>query len=751
MPKHLLLSLAIPLMLYTAASSPAQAQWKPIGLSGGGGLFAAAMSPTHPNRLMINCDMSAAYLSDDDGMTWRMINHLQLVSSTQCSPAFAPKDPNTIFAANGWAGMKVSHDGGKNWNDIGDLPGNLQGEIAINPMNSNEMLVGSNGGCCISLNGGLHWTRCQGPMGTPIAFCFENDQPRYSTSCYAATDEGVWRSDDEGKTWISITNGLPPSAILSFYGASNPRNGLFLYCTVKATTLNGRYHGGIYRSTNRGDSWECINGAGLNLDTKAFDQWAMGPVAQYRYVASSDANPRIVYASNSSTGVPPPHNCTIFRSSDAGATWKPVFQADPRFPNCNVPPDYMVDANGQYFQDVIVPVVDPHNPIHIFAFMNGCCYVTTDGGNYWMLCFTRRAPERDTSNNLAKWICNGLVITTTWNYYVDPFIPNIRYICYTDLGFARSLDGGKTWEWWARNGRPPWENTCYQLAFDPKIPGKIWGAFSDVHDIPNDNIISGRHRSDLPGGVCVSTDYGAKWKPCSIGLPPKATTSIVIDPRSPVNSRTLYAGQFGGGVFKSTDSGATWHAINTGLGSKVNLRVCRIYLHPDGSLFALVTALRQGGEYRMDGVGLYRFDPKRNSWTWINRTHPLYWPKDFTVDPHNSKIIYVGACDAKGEKQGGLYRTTDGGATWKLLARKGPQTFGAYLSPFHPGWIYMTLTEDAPGAGLWLSKDNGKTWMPVSDMPFGNVQRIAFDPREPNAIFATTFGGSVWKGPAEGL
>ena len=153
----------------------------------------------------------------------------------------------------------------------------------------------------------------------------------------------------------------------------------------------------------------------------------------------------------------------------------------------------------------------------------------------------------------------------------------------------------------------------------------------------------------------------------------------------------------------------------------------------------------------MDGVGLYRFDPKRNSWTWINRSNPLFWPKDFTVDPHNSKIIYVGACDAQGEKQGGLYRTTNGGETWQLLARKGPQTFGAYLSPFHRGWIYMTLTEDAPGAGLWLSKDNGKTWKPINNMPFGNVQRIAFDPREPNVIFATTFGGSVWEGPAGGL
>src|SRR5262249_26387875 len=144
----------------------------------------------------------------------------------------------------------------------------------------------------------------------------------------------------------------------------------------------------------------------------------------------------------------------------------------------------------------------------------------------------------------SAWSCNGLVVTTTWHYYVDPIETNRHYICYTDIGWARSLDGGKSWIWWDEKSWPPWRNTCYEICFDGEIPGKMWGAFSDVHDIPNDNIISERHGHKHPGGVCQSLDFGASWKPIGSGMPGKPVTSIVIDPRSAKGSRTLYAGIF---------------------------------------------------------------------------------------------------------------------------------------------------------------------------------------------------------------
>ena len=60
----------------------------------------------------------------------------------------------------------------------------------------------------------------------------------------------------------------------------------------------------------------------------------------------------------------------------------------------------------------------------------------------------------------------------------------------------------------------------------------------------------------------------------------------------------------------------------------------------------------------------------------------------------------------------------------------------------------MTLTEGAPGAGLWLSRDDGQTWQAFEGLPFSNIQRVVFDPSNDDWIYVTTFGGSIWRGPA---
>jgi photosystem II stability/assembly factor-like uncharacterized protein len=376
--------------------------------------------------------------------------------------------------------------------------------------------------------------------------------------------------------------------------------------------------------------------------------------------------------------------------------------------------------------------------------------MTHNGGRTWIAGHTY--PKEDENPGPGtEWVCNGLVVTTTWHYYIDPFEPDRHTIAYTDIGLARSLDGGKSWIWWDKDSWAPWRNTCYELAFDPEVPGRIWGAFSDVHDIPNDNIISERHGHNRPGGVCISRDFGASWKVEAINLPAKPVTSIVLDPRSPKEARALYAGIFDAGVYRSSDGGVTWEPRNEGLGQPDNMRVSRVILHPDGTLFAMICAKRPaaGQPLMKNGVGLYRSTDHGAHWEQINRNQVLLYPKDFSVSPTNSDDILMGACDAGGgDQSGGLYRTQDGGITWARIGRQGRQTFGGYYHPDHPEWIYMTLTEGAPGAGLWLSKDNGKSWQPFNGLPFANIQRITFDPSDHDKIFATTFGGSVWQGPS---
>lgn len=722
--------------------------WTPVGLSGGGGMFAPAISAADPDLMMINCDMGAAYLSEDGGHHWRMIHHAQLRSDTRCRPGFHPHDPNVIYASSGGQ-LRVSRDRGRTFLPQGDLSEPLYGEIAIDAADPKNMLVGSRrGGCHISHDAGASWSRCDGPDGLVIGFHF--DRTSRGRVLVAATEQGIWRSDDGGRTWAEVMAGLPSRDIQGFAGGSHAQSGVVvLYCTVRSELRNGDLTGGVYRSTDRGASWQSAMGAGINTDTAAADQWAYDAIAQYRQVLTTDAEPHTVYVLNSSTGFHPPHHETVYRSDDAGRNWRATYYQDPRFEQYNVAPNYMTVSAGQSLKGGDTPFgaavcnSDPNRLILVWS----QSYITHDGGDTWFNGDTYVVPGQEAVPGCA-WMCTGLVVTTTWHYYIDPFEPNRHYIAYTDIGMARSLDHGKTWIWWDKRNWAPWRNTCYEIAFDPDVPGKMWGAFSNVHDIPNDNIISERHGHAGPGGVCVSRDFAASWHDETRGLPEKPVTSIVLDPASPRDARTLYAGVFMEGVYKSTDDGKSWTLKKAGLGHPRNMRVSRVVLHPDGTLFAMICAKRpaQGQPLMSEGVGLYRSRDGAESWGKVNASHPFLYPKDFSVHPRDSNVILVGTCDTQGSDwSGGLYRTQDGGATWQRIGRQGRQTFGGYFHPRHEGWIYMTLTEGALEAGLWLSKDNGQSWAAVEGLPFSNVQRVTFDASDEHVMYVTTFGGSIWR------
>ena len=711
-------------------------KWQSIGLSGGGAMFTPAISPHDPNLMLLNCDMSAAYRSTDGGRNWEMLHWDQLLSSTRCRPVFHPTDPNTVFSVHGWSGrLRVSRDRGATWSDFAEALPEGVCEIAIDPSNPNLMLVGYDNGAFVSKDGGATWRRGQGLRGEVVGFHFDQTSLRASRRCFAGTTQGVFRSADGGLTWEQFGSGLPGKELRSFAGGSNKEKDLcVLYCTVEGKTEGGQYQGGVYRSTDRGKTW----------------QQAMGPeiattggrrAPQYRWVLTTNVQPLRVYAATEEGG-------RVYRSDDGGRHWQETLFRTVDSGKLNIEPHYLTCETGGWGENNSGININPADPDNVIVTDWMCCHITRDGGNSWISAQTRRAEGQGEPAKGQRWVDNGLVVTTVWHYYIDPFQHNRHYIAYTDIGYARSEDAGKTWYW--QTGEPL-RNTTYEIAFDPAVPGKMWAAFADLHDIPNMNVISGRHYFDRAGGgVGISEDFGVTWRDTSTGLPGKPVTSVVLDPNSPKNARVLYASCFEGGVYKSTDGGKIWAAKSTGLGSVgKNLRTCRLILHQDGTLFVLITAPTMGSHQGTAGAGLYRSRDGGGHWELITQSHPLHWPKDFDVDPRDSKVLYLGAGDWPGFDEGGLYKTSDGGKSWNLVARKGPEAFGATINPKRPDWVYLCLTEGAPGVGLWLSKDGGATWAPFRDLPFRNIQRVTFDLDDDSVIYLSTFGGSVWKGPAE--
>ena len=714
--------------------------WTSLGLGGGGAMFTPAISPADPNLILVNCDMSGAYRSFDGGQTWEMIHYRQLIGSTRVRPVWHPTDPTTAFAAGGWrAPLKVTHDKGKTWSVVSGAPAGITA-LAVDPGDPQRMLVGSRSGISRSLDGGQTWEPAVPVAGRPIGFHFDQTSPVDTRTCFAATDQRVFRSDDAGATWHAVGRGLP-HPLVSFAGGSNRKSeSCVLYCSAESGEANGELTGGIYRSDDRGENWARVMGEGIDLQTEQWEDHPSQP-AQYEFVLTTDVDPSRVYVSRGWGG-------RVFRSDDRGGHWRNLLFQHMDSPDFNVGPNYLIDERGGGGDTISGFGIDPADPNHVIVtdWMN--CFITKDGGKTWASAHTRSAEPAGRRGTGMRWIDTGLVVTTAWHYYLDPFEPNRQYIAYTDIGYARSTDAGKTWYW--QTGRPL-RNTAYEIAFDPDTPGKLWAAFADLHDIPNANVISGRHYfANASGGVGVSTDFGVTWRDTSQGLPPRSITSVIVDPKSPKRTRTLYASAFEDGVYKSTDGGQTWVRKSQGLGAPgVNMRVCRLILHPDGTLFCAVTGLRKDDQFVAEGPGLYRSTDGAETWQQTNRSQPLLWPKDYDVDPRDSRVIYLGAADAGDQQEGGLYKTVDGGATWTRVARKGHDCFGASINPRRPDWVYLCIAEGADDAGLWLSTDAGKTWRALEGLPFHSAQRVTFDPRDDSVIYVATFGGSVWRGPAE--
>jgi photosystem II stability/assembly factor-like uncharacterized protein len=437
----------------------------------------------------------------------------------------------------------------------------------------------------------------------------------------------------------------------------------------------------------------------------------------------------------------------VFKSSDMGDTWKQVYT--PTLSGGNVEAGWLTYEWGPGWGGPLNLgfSVNAGRPDLVMGTNYGETILSRNGGVSWQQVYSSYSGDGTPAKG-KQWTSRGLEVTTVWHYYIDPFDSTKHYICYTDIGFGRSENGGATWYCGVKGS--PWQNTFYELAFDSAQQGTIYAAAANQHDIPSWTQSEG---PKLPGGVVKSTDFGRNWTSVSTGLPDASlkipSRSIIMDQAD----KSLYVVMFGDGVYRSTDGGAGWVKKSTGLVVGANKHVCSIRQHKDKSLFCLISARRVGSSGFPDAGGLFKSSDKGETWANIAQkvegNNPLYYPTAFCVHPANPSVIYLTAVNTQGHAQGGLYKTVDGGASWTRIAFPVSDEWGTTaglgvsLDPKDPAHIFFS-TESF---GVLESRDTGKTWNEVEGLRFQTAILTEVDysgkGNDP-VLHVCTFGGGVW-------
>jgi photosystem II stability/assembly factor-like uncharacterized protein len=119
------------------------------------------------------------------------------------------------------------------------------------------------------------------------------------------------------------------------------------------------------------------------------------------------------------------------------------------------------------------------------------------------------------------------------------------------------------------------------------------------------------------------------------------------------------------------------------------------------------------------------------------------------VDPKDPKRLYLAAWRRKGPETdggGGIYLSTDGGGAWRHVLDRDQHVYDVTIDSRRPDTLYAAGFESS----AWRSTDRGETWRRIRGFNFKWGHRVIPDPSNAGLIYVTTFGGSVWHGPAAG-
>jgi len=476
--------------------------------------------PIDPDIIFISSNRTT-----DGGKTWHQINGgIQYVIN--------PGNPSILYAINGFE-VKMSRDGGENWNTISTISSFIS-KIAISPSDTNILYISSIMGDNVlkSSDSGLSWEDITETLGDIGVVTFEINTLDPNAIYLSTRYEGLLRTVNSGKTWWNIINFPHPSE----YAVDieiNPLDTSIVYIITKSA--EGTNKSNVYKTTNSGRNWTIKNEGLHEPFAKTFTTFVMNP-----------EKPNELYLGTSKWGV--------FKTTDGGDHWIWTnltagevldIEFDPEFKgriytaaeNIISTTDYgehwnVIDLgieleNPTTFYDYVIHPRN-HNLRYIVGGRNGLLK-STDSGNNWNIIF-HPSPYEYSVSAVA----------------VHPSNPDTVYVAQygsSEGVLYRSLNGGLSWE---EVGIPRPSSYCNKILFDPQNPQIIY--------IAN----SGR-------GILKTTDDGNTWNYMNNGLEMESATyvrPVIALSMNKDDTQILYAALRLGGAYMSTNGGGSWNLIS---------------------------------------------------------------------------------------------------------------------------------------------------------------------------------------------
>ena len=606
--------------------------------------------------------------------------------------------------------------------------GSMRG-IAVHPTRPSVIIATSNRGIHRSADGGAHWTLVRDDVGQPNTIVFDALNP---DDVYVANGS-IYRSSDAGLTYTRVGNGTPSDA----WYLSIARNG-DLYA---ASTI-----GAVYRSEDRGQSWTTLthpwSGQAILRTLTTDPNDAATLYVTIDYLGTFKSIDRGATWTGPAAGSP---------GTDAGVQtprWVYSFAVQPGNPNrllAGTSRGILLSNNGgdtwteAAFMELAFWIgFDPNDASRVMAFGNLGVLRSTDGGESWPVAqygarihTASYGAAADPSTPNRVWVAgaDGPLLSDDWGATVSLRASGIHSGYVAD--FTAAADGTIHA---AFSSGPRGVYLRTPTGWQPRNNTDLYEALPSIVQLRSLSTPAGYpdilYVANYFGGVSTSTDGGATWRP-EMGYfqypEMKFLNRIVADPTS--DGRVAFVSTVGHGLWTTRDVGMSW-TQSTGLPNSVQA----IAVDPADGRVIYVSG---GTDGRPDN--LYKSTDGGLAWT-ASGTLTDGGIEHIAVDPSNSNVVY-----ALGRY---LYKSTNGGSSWIQQGLGTPGNFvngrRLLIDPVRTSTLFL-VSSGFPTAFM-RSVDGGQSWETTiypAPTQFANLESAILDPLHSNVFIGGANGVGI--------